>query len=185
MSALLHDSPFSDSVDEAAADLTLEMLHADRHELMTVGVGPLPIVYALFIAEPLYLDGRWAYYVGHTSNGRRRVTNHRETFRDATGIGPGTVRIAWMYAASRAIASWAELTLIDHLAPVGNVILPGSGCKSRGAIRESGEASKFRTMHPHAGQSFDSAAQTELRSKVVTHLNRTAPPKWVLDAFDR
>ena len=178
---LLHDSDFSDAAEEAAIELTLSMLRSERYSLFDVAVDPVPIVYMLFVDDFPYRN--WCFYVGHTANARRRVNDHRKTLSDASQIRPGGVTVAWMPAATHAIGAWAELTLLEHLAPVGNFVLPGIGCKQRGTVRDAGGISKFRTMHPKAGMVIDVDKRRELRRSVVEHLTSTAPPRWVVDGF--
>jgi len=180
---ILHNSTFAHEAAEAAIELTRSMLRSRREPLSDAVVGPMPIVYAVYLDQAPYQD-RWPFYVGLTWNGRRRVSDHRATFSDAEGIRPEGVTFAWMAASSHALASWAELTLLEHVAPVGNIVLPGAGCKPRGIIRATGTTTKFRTMHPKRGVAVDVNEQRALRRKVVEHLEKTTPPSWALEVLD-
>jgi hypothetical protein len=175
----LHQGPLVDALGSAAIDLTSAMLSGPRYPLADAVIGPLSAAYWLYLDG--YMSGKWPFYCGSAEDARRRQKEHLITYSDAQGIRLEEVWIGWQYTADYPIALWAESVLLRAVRPLANVVLTGAGAKGRGTLRSSGNPSAFRTMHPRAGIEVDVGAQRELRRLVVAHLDRTAPPAWVLD----
>lgn len=178
---LLHDSDLSDAMAAAAPELTTTMLRLPRLPLAETIIGSAPIAYCLWVNVALYFSARWPFYTGSAEDGRRRLKEHIATYSDAVGIPADAVQISYMYTSNLAVALWAEATILDHLQPVANCVLKGSGCKGRGSVRAKGNPTPFRILHPRANDLVDFEQQRLLRRQVVEHLTMTAPPEWVLD----
>ncbi|GEM_PF-6231470 len=185
MENMLTESALTTTLQEAAATLTLTMVRAARVPLLSVHAAPMAATYGIWVNEPLYMAARWIVYIGSTSNMRRRVTEHRQTYRDCQGIEPENVLISVLPSSTHALAQWAESSLLEHVRPAINLVLPGSGCKGRGRVREAGNPTPFRVLHPRVASVADPVAQEHLRRQVIAHLSKTAAPDWCMDQLRR